>query len=292
MLALAALSASAFVTSRPCAPIVGARVGGICMNDADKDAAKAAVAAKIAAAKAARAAEAAAAEGAPPAAEAEPAAAMASAVADPTYNMGQPGMSKSIPFLKQPVALDGSMAGDIGFDPLGLTEVVPLAWAREAELKHARVCMLAVAGYVSVDLGFRVPGAPEVSSLYAHDACVDNGSMLFMLLPLAVIEITTGIPKVFQLLNDPDARPPGDFGFDPLGLSATGPPEMKFLMQEKELANGRAAMLAFSGIVTQSQLTGGGFPYTYSGNAADFIPPLAWSTLPGICASGIKNYCQ
>lgn len=35
----------------------------------------------------------------------------------------------------------------------------------QAELKHARVCMLAFAGYVSVDLGFRVPFAPEVRAV-------------------------------------------------------------------------------------------------------------------------------
>ena len=29
--------------------------------------------------------------------------------------------SASIPFLKKPPALDGSMAGDVGFDPLGKT---------------------------------------------------------------------------------------------------------------------------------------------------------------------------
>ena len=52
------------------------------------------------------------------------------------------------------------MAGDIGFDPLEISSLVPLQWAREAELKHARICMLAFAGYVSVDLGFRVPLAP------------------------------------------------------------------------------------------------------------------------------------
>jgi hypothetical protein len=168
---------------------------------------------------------------------------------------------------------------------------VPIAWSREAELKHARICMLGVAGYVSVDLGFRVPFAPEVLSINAHDAAVDNGSFTFLLLVLATIEITTGIPKVFQLLNDPDAAPPGDFKFDPLGFSATGSPEMKKDMAEKELANGRLAMLAFSGILTQSSLTGGGFPYTYNG-PSDFVPPLAWTTLPGICASGLANGCQ
>lgn len=35
----------------------------------------------------------------------------------------------------------------------------------QAELKHARICMLGVAGYVSVDLGFRVPYAPEVRAI-------------------------------------------------------------------------------------------------------------------------------
>uniref|UniRef100_A0A6T8ZB96 Chlorophyll a-b binding protein, chloroplastic n=1 Tax=Haptolina ericina TaxID=156174 RepID=A0A6T8ZB96_9EUKA len=100
--------------------------------------------------------------------------------------------------------------------------------------------------------------------------------------------------QVFQLLNDPDAAPPGDFKFDPLGFSATGSSEMKRDMAEKELANGRIAMLAFSGIVTQSALTGGGFPYTYNG-VADLVPPLAVVNpidAIGICSSGIINGCQ
>lgn len=29
--------------------------------------------------------------------------------------------SKSVPFLEQPAALDGTLAGDVGFDPLGLS---------------------------------------------------------------------------------------------------------------------------------------------------------------------------
>jgi len=32
-------------------------------------------------------------------------------------------MSKSIPFLTRPEKLDGSMAGDMGFDPMGLSEI-------------------------------------------------------------------------------------------------------------------------------------------------------------------------
>jgi len=64
--------------------------------------------------------------------------------------------SQSLPFLEKPVNLDGSMAGDVGFDPLGLSNYFPLAWMREAEIKHGRVCMLAIVGYIAVDFGLRV----------------------------------------------------------------------------------------------------------------------------------------
>lgn len=182
--------------------------------------------------------------------------------------------SKAIPFLNRPPALDGSMPGDIGFDPLQISDLVPLQWSREAELKHARVCMLAVAGWVSVDLGFRVPYAPDVSSLYAHDATVEKGPMLGLFGIIAVIEILAGIPKCFQLLNDPDAAPGGDYKFDPLGFGGSAD------LQEKELANGRLAMMAFSGIVTQATLTGNDFPYTYNG-VSDLVPPLTMTSMPG-----------
>jgi len=196
--------------------------------------------------------------------------------------------SQAIPFLKRPTSLGapGTMAGDIGFDPLQISDLIPLNWAREAELKHARVCMLAFAGYVSVDLGFRVPFAPEVSSLYAHDAAVEKGPMLGMLIPIALIEVVAGIPKCFQLLNDPDAAPGGDYKFDPLGFGGGQQ------LEEKELANGRAAILGFSGIVTQSALTGNTFPYTYNG-VVDLVPPIQGDfPLPAICGSGIINGCQ
>lgn len=60
--------------------------------------------------------------------------------------------------------LDGTLAGDEGFDPLGLSNIedlgIDLYWLREAELKHCRVAMLAVVGSIAQELGFVLPGMP------------------------------------------------------------------------------------------------------------------------------------
>ena len=50
----------------------------------------------------------------------------------------------------------------------------------------------------------------------------------------------------------------GDYSFDPLKLGAKPANLEKYKISE--LKNGRLAMLAFSGIVTQAALTGKGFP--------------------------------
>lgn len=54
------------------------------------------------------------------------------------------------------------MAGDAGFDPLGLSNIddvgIDLYWMREAELKHARVAMMAAAGVLWVEIFGPFPG--------------------------------------------------------------------------------------------------------------------------------------
>lgn len=131
--------------------------------------------------------------------------------------------------------------------------------------------------------------ACQVGSLAAHDATIEKGTMFGLLVVLAGFEIVTGIPKCLQLMNDPDARAPGDYRFDPLGLGGSAD------LQEREISNGRLAMMAFSGILTQDVITGGkGFPYTFNG-ARDFIPPLAEANpidAFGFCSTGIVNGCQ
>ena len=83
------------------------------------------------------------------------------------------GKSKAMPFLSQPPNLDGSMAGDVGFDPLGMSTFLDVKWLREAELKHGRICMLAWTGcIVQVYQCFSVA---QMKVLFVH-----NGSNLEM----------------------------------------------------------------------------------------------------------------
>eukprot|EP00555_Chaetoceros_dichaeta_P002824 CAMPEP_0198250600 /NCGR_PEP_ID=MMETSP1447-20131203/1720_1 /TAXON_ID=420782 /ORGANISM="Chaetoceros dichaeta, Strain CCMP1751" /LENGTH=838 /DNA_ID=CAMNT_0043935447 /DNA_START=75 /DNA_END=2588 /DNA_ORIENTATION=- len=60
------------------------------------------------------------------------------------------GIDYSIAFpslLKRPSNLDGSHAGDYGFDPLGFSEQYDLYYMQECEIRHARLAMLAVVGW-------------------------------------------------------------------------------------------------------------------------------------------------
>merc|ERR1712060_785137 len=82
--------------------------------------------------------------------------------------------SIALPFATSPATLDGSMLGDVGFDPLGFstTPVGPwflggegregrisdLNWYREAELIHGRIAQLAVVGFIAPGLFGTFPG--------------------------------------------------------------------------------------------------------------------------------------
>ncbi|KAL3775234.1 hypothetical protein ACHAW5_006103 [Stephanodiscus triporus] len=149
---------------------------------------------------------------------------------------------------------------------------------REAELKHGRVAMLAWTGWLAADgaLGpvpFRFPGEvyQEVpSSLEAHNIMVSQGSLGFMLFAIGFIEFCTSSVLVEVAKGESD-RAAGDFKLDPLQfLKGKSTAEIN-TMKLKELQNGRAAMLAFSGVATQAALGGTEFPYLVPyPNVADF----------------------
>lgn len=198
--------------------------------------------------------------------------------------------SKAIPFLPRPVNLDGSMVGDLGFDPFYLSSIpkdfagfiqppqwedspgIPtLYWMREAELKHSRVCMLAWFGWLATDGAFgitlRFPGeiysVESIPTAYeAHNVLVDQGSMGFLLLAVAFVEFCASAVLV-EVSKGENDRVAGDFGLDPLNFLKDKSQEEKDRMALRELANGRLAMLAFAGVSTQAALSDAthAFPY-------------------------------
>jgi light-harvesting complex I chlorophyll a/b binding protein 1 len=170
--------------------------------------------------------------------------------------------SPSLPFMPYPENCKG-YAGDVGFDPLRFSDFAPMDYLRESELKHGRICMLAWTGYVAVDCGVRIYPLPEayegLTSVTAHDALVKQGAMGQLLLWIALAEMINWL-AISEMLQG-SGRAPGDFGLDPLGFLA-GKGEAEVMeMKLKEITHCRLAMLAFGGVVTQSVLTQGPFPY-------------------------------
>lgn len=176
------------------------------------------------------------------------------AVASRGNQRGRGAVPGLTPCLPAPHASPRPRAG-VGFDPLKCSQYVDTKWLVESEIKHGRICMLATAGWIATDVGFHLPGeAYNVPPLLAHDAMVDKGDMLILFLAASLFEILGGTPKIFQLFNLERSSQPGDYFFDPLHLANDK-------MRLSEIRNGRLAMLAFSGIVTQSALYGQHFPY-------------------------------
>ena len=156
--------------------------------------------------------------------------------------------SEALPFMEEPAHLAG-MIGNVGFDPLSLSTPQNIKWMREAELKHGRMCMLAWTGYVAVDLGLKLPGAKyaALTSYTAHQGTADY-ELFFLLLLVGTAE-TIGFKQIYDMMDGAD-RDAGDFGFDPLMLLKGNEVQYK----EAELVHGRAAMLAFSAVVTQGAM--------------------------------------
>jgi len=150
-------------------------------------------------------------------------------------------------------------AGNYGFDPLGFTDWIKVDYLSEAEIKHGRICMLAVVGFAHTDLGYRLPGEiHQVSSVAAHDVALSYGGMNQIILWVSMFEIVSAI-AVNQMLYEESGRKPGEFGLDPFNLCST--PEKTAHLKLSEVVHCRLAMFAFSGMVTQAVLTGGPFPY-------------------------------
>lgn len=165
--------------------------------------------------------------------------------------------SASLPFMNRPALLDGSGPGDVGFDPLGLSNIddvgIDLYWLREAEIKHSRVAMMAVAGFLQVELFGPAPGCEAATAKCQTDAFwqIWNSHPQYIaagLLFITIIEAVSGIATTSG--RESGDRAPGDFGLDPLGYMK-GDPDKAMKLREQEIANGRLAMWAASGLILQ-----------------------------------------
>eukprot|EP00448_Togula_jolla_P007097 CAMPEP_0170594324 /NCGR_PEP_ID=MMETSP0224-20130122/13936_1 /TAXON_ID=285029 /ORGANISM="Togula jolla, Strain CCCM 725" /LENGTH=268 /DNA_ID=CAMNT_0010918367 /DNA_START=58 /DNA_END=864 /DNA_ORIENTATION=- len=159
--------------------------------------------------------------------------------------------------------------GTYEFDPLDLAARYPeqLPWFREAELKHGRVAMLAFLGLLVPDV-FRLPldvfNQDGLNNLTAHKMLTGpglfEGPMWWLITIVGAIE-SLRFKQVGLNFGELTLDNAGDLGFGKGFLPKT--PEGITQMKIKELKNGRLAMLAFSGAITQAALYDSpSFPFT------------------------------
>jgi len=167
--------------------------------------------------------------------------------------------------------IPGALAPVGIFDPLDFgskADEPTLKRYREAELTHGRVAMLATVGFL---VGEKVEG-----SSFLFDASVSGPAIshltqvpapfwVALLLVIQSAEIVRAKKGFVNPADAPVAKPgllragyvPGDLGFDPLNLRPEDPEEF-FILQTKELQNGRLAMLAAAGFMAQELVDGKG----------------------------------
>jgi light-harvesting complex I chlorophyll a/b binding protein 1 len=188
------------------------------------------------------------------------------------------GPSQALPFATAPATLDGSMLGDVGFDPLGFSTVPvgawftglegrngapdDLTWYREAELIHGRIAQLAVVGFIAPGLFGTLPGNEWTGAdAYSYT----NPLEAFGKVPgLAILQIFLFMSFMeFRRLNIIQEEGSnyvagdnkiGQTGFNPFGLDYS--PEAFEEKKLQELKHCRLAMVGIFGLWAQALASG------------------------------------
>ncbi|KAK3028281.1 hypothetical protein RJ639_037458 [Escallonia herrerae] len=177
-----------------------------------------------------------------------------------------------LPGLDPPPYLDGSLAGDFGFDPLGLGEdTETLRWYVQAELVHARFAMAGVAGILVTDL-LRVTGISDLPLWYEAGATKFGFASTRTLFIVQLILMGFVETKRYMDFASPGSQAkdgsffgleasleglepgyPGGPLLNPLGLAKDIKSAHEWKL--KEIKNGRLAMVAMLGFFVQASVT-------------------------------------
>jgi len=164
--------------------------------------------------------------------------------------------SNALPFLTAPACQSSGLPGaETGFDPLYFSDFMDIKWLREAELKHGRVCMLATTGYLLQEF-YSLPNYPGYSAnpVEAFSSVPSEGLLqIFVFMGWLEVIGNKGKYTMMDMFED-KSRVPGDLGFDPLKFGENK--ETRARLEMAELKNGRLAMIAFSGMIHQTFVTG------------------------------------
>jgi light-harvesting complex I chlorophyll a/b binding protein 1 len=180
--------------------------------------------------------------------------------------------SKALPFDPVPIGLDGTLAGDVGFDPAGFSNNLPrpwliggegrsLKWYREAEIVHSRVAMLAVVGMLAPSY-FHFAGNPEIGipagafaelNPYKALSTVPADGLWQITLVIFGVELAR-IKRVIRGDKEPGDLGLGQTGFNPFGFEYTE--EQYFEKQVQEIKHGRLAMFGILGMLLQASASG------------------------------------
>jgi len=188
--------------------------------------------------------------------------------------------STALPWTTAPGTLDGSMLGDVGFDPWGFstTPVGPwfngivgregdlgdLTWYREAELIHGRIAQLAVLGFIWPGVFGTFPGNEETGlDAYSYTnpleafGKVPGEALLQIFLFMTFLEI-----RRIGIIREEGANyQPGDLRigqgegrYNPFGLDYS--PEEYEEKRLQELKHCRLAMVGIAGLWAQASASG------------------------------------
>lgn len=213
--------------------------------------------------------------------------------------------TRALPFGSSPDTLDGSLPGDVGFDPIGFSAqsfssfnnplyeegnfMTDLEWLREAELTHGRIAQLAVVGFIWPGLFGTFPGVEEFGGVDAYSE-LNPFAALTTVPESAIYQIVGGMAwvewnRVERIREQGANRISGDIGigypggWNPFGLNYS--PEEYAEKQLQEIKHCRLAMIAAFGLICQavnsgtdvvSQLSPAFAAPEYAAKAGYFLP--------------------